>query len=219
MKYKITCCWVLLTQHVVGKWRGVGEALQGWVEVTGVAHVLQACTNIEPPRPGELDPLWREEDSLRQPDVIAALELWRHTFSFIIALPASVYSPCLCQTKLCLRCSWGCVGDGWTESPQTLRTGQMTSIEMFGSFVVFACERMFCFQADAIVPFKRLKNRNARLYILSLKCLWCSTSKNAHWSKIKALWCHKCHKNNKMSQMSQKPGKYFGLFFFFLPWI
>lgn len=76
MKHGLTCFGVLPCQHVVGKWRGVCETLQGWVKEAGVPHILQAGTNTMNLGPLEDEPLWREEDLLGQVNPITTAYYW-----------------------------------------------------------------------------------------------------------------------------------------------
>lgn len=82
--YQLTCFGVLLWQHIVGKRRSVGEALQDGVQVAGVPHVLQACTNAVILAPLQVEALWREEDLLGQLNSIAVAYGWTHRISILI---------------------------------------------------------------------------------------------------------------------------------------
>lgn len=61
---------MLSGQHVVGKGSCVGQTLQGRVQETCVAQVMETCSNAVTLVPFQAEPLWGKQDLLRKSNAI-----------------------------------------------------------------------------------------------------------------------------------------------------
>lgn len=66
----LTCFGMLSGQHVVGKGSRIGQTLQGRVQETCVAQVMETCSNAVALVPFQTKPFWGKQDFLRQSNAI-----------------------------------------------------------------------------------------------------------------------------------------------------